>query len=227
MRDAGRVAGVVLAVLAASGMSLAQRPSEGPFLMAQRRQAPLRQRGPQMMPPQRSAHPQAVPEEGQPLPPHRGPHAGQWLRNILGLPVKEQTKALEMDPQFQQLPPDRQQKLRERLMQFNSLSPDQQQRILNRMDRFGHLSPEQQHEARQLFRQFRGLAPERKKVVMDAYHALRSVKQEDREQTLNSAPFQGLTSDERVLVKGFADLDFAPRSADRQDDGDDNPPQQP
>lgn len=235
-----RIGGVGIALLAASALACAQGPPGNGFvLLAQHGRPPMRQqqRGPQMGMPPAPAPQQPQPDQQQPqqprgaeaqtVPPHRGPHAGQWLRNILALPLEQRQQALESDPQFQQLPADRQQQLRERLAQFSSLSADKQQRILDRMDRFGHLSPEQQQQARQLFHQFRELAPERRSAVMKAYRALRNLAPAARQRILGSPQYQqGFSDDERSLLMGFTDLDLAPRQEKHGDTGDGgNPPE--
>src|SRR5438874_2259988 len=57
--------------------------------------------------------PQAAPQRENQVPrpyqpPAQGHHSGQWLNQHRELPLDQQKRALQSDPQFRRLPPDRQ-----------------------------------------------------------------------------------------------------------------------
>ena len=49
---------------------------------------------------------------------------GEWLESHKNLPLDQQEKALENDPNFKKMAPTRQNALRDRLRKFNSLTPE-------------------------------------------------------------------------------------------------------
>src|SRR5271166_3196885 len=53
-----------------------------------------------------------------PRPPNQPGHAGAWLRHYKDVPLAEQRRALESDPQYRRLPPQRQLQLQNRLQHF-------------------------------------------------------------------------------------------------------------
>ena len=56
-------------------------------------------------------------------PPLQGHHAGQWLRQYKDVPLDQQRRALQNDPQFRRLPPQQQQRYIQRLQDFSRRSP--------------------------------------------------------------------------------------------------------
>lgn len=177
--------------------------------------APNNQQRPPTAAPQ-PAHPQQP--SGHPMPGRLGPgrnmqqgHAGDWLRYHRNMPLNEQQRALQNDPQFRHLSPQQQQQLEQRLQHFSNLPPQQQQRMLNRMETWEHLTPEQKDQARQVFGQMRQLPPDRRRMVTSAIHDLRTMPPAQRDQIIDSDRFKGMFSDqERDIVRGASRLPLAP-----------------
>ena len=139
-----------------------------------------------------------------------GPHAGDWLRNNKGLPLEQQKRALQSDPQFRKLPPKRQEQLQNRLQRFNARPPEEQERMLQRMETWEHLTPGQQNHARDLFHKMKQLPPERQRTMTAAVRNLRQMPPEQRQQVLNSERFRGMFSpDEREMLNGVTQLPMA------------------
>jgi len=138
-----------------------------------------------------------------------GGHAGEWLKKNKDLPLEQQQKNLQNDPNFKALPPQRQQQLMDRLQRFNSLPPQQKDRVIQRMETFDRLTPEQQQQARGVFNQFRTLPDERKGMVRRAYRDLQMMPPSQRQQILESDKFKSTFSDdERNLLKRSLDLNL-------------------
>jgi hypothetical protein len=150
-----------------------------------------------------------------PRPPAVGQkHGGDWLRAHRDLPLADQQKALQNDPQFRKLPPQQQQRLVNRLHTFNSLSPQEQQQRLNRVEVWEHLTPQQKQQARQLNSQWKQLSPERRKMMKTAIGDLRAMPPEQRESVLESDRFKGMFSDqERTMLRETTKLPLAPAEA--------------
>jgi hypothetical protein len=130
-----------------------------------------------------------------------GPHAGDWLRRMVGLPPQEQQKQLESDPNFRRLTPDQQQRLRQRLNWFSSQPPDQQQRILNGMEFREHLTEDQKLQERQLFQRYHSLPVYRQRAVRNALLELNSLPPDQRQQALSSPDFRArYTDQEREII---------------------------
>ncbi|MCI0350187.1 MAG: DUF3106 domain-containing protein [Acidobacteriales bacterium] len=141
----------------------------------------------------------------------RDGHVGDWLRRFQNVPVAEQERALNNDPEFQKLPPEKQEKLRHRLREFNNLPPEKRQRILHRMEVFEHLSPEQQARTREVFRRLRTLPEERRRPVKRTARNLRQYDAAERQRLLESEPYRkSFTDEERALIRELSDLDFTP-----------------
>jgi len=160
--------------------------------------------------------PQAgTPAREVPRPPAAGQkHGGDWLRAHRDLPLADQQKALQNDPQFRKLPPQQQRQLVNRLHTFNSLSPQEQQQRLNRVEVWEHLTPQQKQQARQLNSQWKELSPERRKMMKTAIGDLRSMPPEQRERVLESDRFKGMFSDqERNMLRETTKLPLAPAEA--------------
>jgi len=154
---------------------------------------------------------QAPPGNGNPWAPKGpGPHRGEWLRNNKDLPLQEQEKKLQSDPNFQALPPERQQQLKNRLERFNSLPPDQRDRVLKRMETWEHLPPQKQQEAIGIYDRMKSLPQDRRTMMRSAYHNLETMSPQEQERVMESDRFKSMFSDnERDLLKRSLDLNLA------------------
>ncbi len=140
-----------------------------------------------------------------------GPHMGDWLRKNQNLPVDQQMKALEQDPDFQRLPSDRQEQMKHRLQRFNSLPPDRRETVLQRMETFEHLPDEQQQRVRNMFRQFRDLSPDRRRALNGAFRNLESMSPEQRQKALDSTDYRNnFTGQELDLLRGMSTVGITP-----------------
>ena len=138
-------------------------------------------------------------------------HGGDWLKSHQSLPLADQEKALQSDPQFRKLPTQQQQRLVNRLQKFNSLPPQEQQRRLNRIETWEHLTPQQKTQARQLAQQWKQLPPNRQQVMKTAIGDLRAMPPEQRESVLESDRFKGMFSEqERNMLRETTRLPLAP-----------------
>jgi hypothetical protein len=138
-----------------------------------------------------------------------GPHRGEWLRNNRNLPLQEQEKKLQSDPNFQALPQERQQQLKNRLERFNSMPPDQQERVLRRMETWEHLPLAKQQEAMGIFDRMKSLPQDRRTMMRSAYRNLESMTPEERQHVLESDRFKSMFNDnERDLLKRSLDLNL-------------------
>ena len=143
-----------------------------------------------------------------------GPHMGDWFRRNEALPLDQQLKKLEQNPDFQRLTPDRQQRLRERLQNFNSLPPEQKNRILQRMETYEHLPPEQQQRVHEMFRQYRGLPEDRRQDLKRAFRQLEGMTPSERQKMLESPEYRNNFSDqERSLLRGMSTIGITPGQA--------------
>ncbi len=147
-----------------------------------------------------------------PRPPNAGQrHGGDWLRTHRDLPLADQQRALQNDPQFRKLPPQQQQRLVNRLQNFNNLPPQEQQRRLNRIETWEHLTPQQKSQARQLASQWQQLPQQRKQAMKTAIGDLRAMPPDQRERVLESDRFKGMFSDqERNMLRETTKLPLAP-----------------
>jgi hypothetical protein len=140
-----------------------------------------------------------------------GPHAGKWLLDNDRLPLDQQMKKLEQDPDFRRMPPDRQQRFRERLQNFNNLPPEQKGRILKRMETYEHLSAEQQQRVHDLFRQYRGLPQDRRQELKHAFQQLEGMSPGERQRMLDSPEYRNNFSEqERGLLRGMSTIGITP-----------------
>jgi uncharacterized protein DUF3106 len=156
-------------------------------------------------------NPTRPPAPHPPARPLQQGHAGDWLRQHKNMPLNEQQRALQNDPQFRHLTPEQQQQLQQRLQHFSGLPPQQQQRMLNRMETWEHLTPEQKDQARQVFGQLRQLPPDRRRMVTSAVRDLRTMPPAQRDQIIDSDRFKGMFSpQERETIRGAARLPLAP-----------------
>jgi hypothetical protein len=158
--------------------------------------------------------PQATNSLGRevPRPPLAGQHhGGDWLRTHRDLPLADQQKALQSDPQFRRLPAQQQQRLENRLQHFNSLPPQEQQRRLNRIETWEHLTPQQKTQARQLASQWQQLPQQRRQMMKTAIGDLRAMPPDQRERVLESERFKNMFSDqERGMLRDTTKLPLAP-----------------
>lgn len=147
-----------------------------------------------------------------PRPPQAGQrHGGDWLRTHRDLPLADQQKALQSDPQFRSLPVQQQERLENRLQRFNSLPPQEQQRRLSRIETWEHLTPQQKTQARQLALQWKQLPPERQKMMKTAIGDLRAMPPDQRDRVLESGRFKGMFSEqERNMLRETTKLPLAP-----------------
>jgi hypothetical protein len=140
-----------------------------------------------------------------------GPHMGDWFRRNEALPLDQQLKKLEQNPDFQRLSPDRQQRLRDRLQNFNSLPPAQKDRILQRMETYEHLPPEQQQRVHEMFRQYRGLPQDRRQELKHAFQQLEGMTPDERQRMLDSPEYRNNFNDrERSLLRGMSSIGITP-----------------
>lgn len=132
---------------------------------------------------------------------------GDWLREHRSLPLDQQEKLLEKDPNFKKLSKDRQQALKERLRKFASLPPERQDRALQRMQFMSSLSPEQRKEIREANQQLQTLPPNRRVMVHAAVRHLRQMSPQERQQTIDSDGFRSTFSPaEQNILKQLASL---------------------
>jgi Protein of unknown function (DUF3106) len=150
---------------------------------------------PQKSPPQK---------KNQPGPAQR---IGDWLQSHQNLPMDQQEKALENDPNFKKLAPDRQNALRERLRKFNSLPPDQRDQAFKRMDFWAGLSKQQQQQLRDANQKLQALPEDRRVAVHRALRHLRQMNPQQRDQIMQSDRFKSTFSDqEQGILKELASI---------------------
>lgn len=132
---------------------------------------------------------------------------GDWLESHKDLPLDQQEKALENDPNFKRLPPDRQTALKERLRKFNNLSPEQRERALQRLDFLSRLTHEQREQIRDANQKLQGLPPERRVMVHTALRHLRQMDPQQQQQVFQSERFRSTFSEqEQEIVKQLASI---------------------
>jgi uncharacterized protein DUF3106 len=132
---------------------------------------------------------------------------GDWLESHKNLPLAQQEKALENDPNFRKLPPDRQAALRERLRKFNSLPPDQRDLALKRMNFWASLTREQRQQLRDANQKLQALPEDRRVAVHKALRHLRQMDPQHRQQALESDRFKTTFSDqEQGILKQLASI---------------------
>lgn len=209
---------------------MAQPRAASPSFAHEQRQVaqpPARAGQPPAAGPQRNENPAALSGQGRevPRPPQAGVqgrevprpptaaqrHGGDWLKSHQSLPLADQEKALQSDPQFRKLPAQQQQQLVNRLQKFNSLPPQEQQRRLNRIETWEHLTPQQKGQARQLAQQWKQLSPDRQRMMKTAIGDLRAMPPEQRDSVLESDRFKGMFSEqERSMLRETTKLPLAP-----------------
>jgi hypothetical protein len=127
---------------------------------------------------------------------------GDWLEKHKDLPLDQQEKALEKDPQFQKLSPDQQAALKERLRKFNNLPPEQRDRALQRLDFWSSLTHDQRVQVRDANQRMQGLPQDRKVAVHSALRRLRQMDPAQRQQVFDSERFRNTFSpDEQDILK--------------------------
>jgi hypothetical protein len=157
---------------------------------------------------QAQPHPQKSPNNAN-RNPQKGRGMGDWLRDHKNLPLDQQLKLLESNPNFKRLPPDRQAALRERLKEFNSLPPQKRDQALQRMEFLAKLTPQQRQQLRDANQQLQGLPEDRRVAVHKAVRHLRQMPPEERKQVLESDRFRSTFSDqEQKLIGQLAELNL-------------------
>lgn len=207
-------AGLMLALTAMP--ALAQR--HGQDSHPSRSQSPSRneprpQSRSESRPPARESRPQfqAPPRDYRNYsPPAQGHHSGQWLNQHRDMPLDQQRRALQNDPQFRQLPPERQQRLEQRLQRFDSMPAERQQQVLRRMETWEHLTPQQKQEFRGVGAQFNSLPPDRRQAVRNAIESLRAMPPAARQREIESGRFSQFSPQERQILNGASRLPLAP-----------------
>ena len=163
-------------------------------------------------PPVAQSRPQfSAPRNNRPYqPPSQGHHSGQWLNQHRDMPLDQQRRALENDPQFRHLSPERQQRLEQRLQRFDNLPPERQQQVLRRMETWEHLTPQQKQEFRGVGAQFNNLPPDRRQAVRNAIESLRAMPPGVRQREIDSGRFSQFSPQERQILSGASRLPLAP-----------------
>lgn len=133
---------------------------------------------------------------------------GDWLREHKDLPIDQQEKLLESDPNFKKLTPDRQTALKDRLRKFNTLSPEQRDRALQRMQVMAKLTPEQRKEIRDANQQLQALPQQRRVLVHASLRKLRNMPADQRQQELQSEQFRSTFSDqEQNIIRQLSSIE--------------------
>jgi uncharacterized protein DUF3106 len=160
--------------------------------------------------------PQPAPQKSQPSaaqkngnrksqPPTR--KTGDWLESHKNLPLDQQEKALERDPNFQKLSPDRQAALKERLRKFNSLPREQRDRSLQRLDFWSSLTHDQREQIRDANQKMQALPQDRKVAVHSALRRLRLMDPAQRQQVFESDRFRSTFSpQEQEILKQLSNI---------------------
>lgn len=134
-------------------------------------------------------------------------HTGDWLQSHKNLPLDQQEKALENDPNFKKLPADRQAALRERLRKFNSLPPEQRDLALKRMNFWASLTREQRQQLRDANQKLQGLPEDRRLAIHKALRHLRQMDPQRRQEVMESDRFKTTFSDqEQGILKQLASI---------------------
>jgi len=150
-------------------------------------------------------------------PPAQGHHSGQWLNQHRNLPLEQQKRALQNDPNFRRLTPERQQKFEQRLQRFDSLPPDRQQQVLRRMETWEHLTPQQKQQFRSFDSQYKALPPDRRQAVKNAIETLRAMPPQARQREIESGRFGQFSPQERQVLNDAARLPLAPSQPTRSE----------
>jgi len=143
-------------------------------------------------------------------PPAQGHHSGQWLNQHRELPLDQQKRNLESDPQFRRLPAEKQQKLEQRLQRFDTMPQDRQQQVLRRMETWEHLTPQQKQDFRTMDSQFKSLPPDRRQAVHNAIQTLRAMPPDARQREIQSGRFSQFSPQERQVLNDASRLPLAP-----------------
>ncbi|HEU4413556.1 MAG TPA: DUF3106 domain-containing protein [Candidatus Angelobacter sp.] len=136
-----------------------------------------------------------------------GRKMGDWLQAHQNLPLDQQLKLLENDPNFKKLPPQRQSELRERLQKFNNLTPQKREQALQRMEFLSKLTPQQREDLRNASQQLQSLPEDRRVAVHKALRHLRQMPPDERKQVMESDRFKSTFSDqEQKLIGQLAEM---------------------
>ncbi|HZQ20267.1 MAG TPA: DUF3106 domain-containing protein [Terriglobales bacterium] len=148
--------------------------------------------------------------------PNQGRRAGQWLEQHRQMPIDQQRRALQSDPNFRRLTPQRQQQLEQRLQHFDSLPPDRQQQMLQHMQTWQRLTSSQRQQFRSMDSQFHSLPPERQHAVRNAIQSLRAMPPDARERAIQEGRFNNFSPQERQILNNAARLPLAPAETNRE-----------
>ena len=110
-----------------------------------------------------------------------GPHRGEWLRNNKDLPLQEQEKKLQSDPNFQALPPERQQQFKNRLNASTACLLTSETAFYKRMETWEHLPPAKQQEAMGIFDRMKNMPADRRMMMRSAYRNLETMSPQERQ----------------------------------------------
>jgi len=157
-------------------------------------------------------HPQQQKNGG----PKGAPRLGAWLSTHKDLPLDQQEKALESDPDFKNRSPQVQAQLKERLHKFNSLPPQQKDKALRNMEYWEKLTQVQKDQIRQAHQHMETLPAERKVMVRKALRHLRQMSPNERQQEFQSDKFKSTFSDqEQAILRNLAEIN-PPVAAENQ-----------
>jgi hypothetical protein len=135
------------------------------------------------------------------------PKLGAWLRAHKDLPIDQQEKALESDPDFSHRSPQIQAQLKERLRKFNSLPPQQKEKALKNMEYWEKLTQAQREQIRAAHQHMETLPMERRKMVRRELRDLRLMSAAQRQQTFDSEQFKSSFSDqEQAILRNLAEI---------------------
>lgn len=126
----------------------------------------------------------------------RGEHLQQWMASHNALNPRDQQRALEREPGFNQLPQQTQQRMLDRLQRLNSMAPEQRERVLTRSEQMERLSPVQRGEVRSAMGELGALPQDRRRAVAHTFRELRPMSPEQRNQILNSPEYRQQFNDQ-------------------------------
>lgn len=151
------------------------------------------------------AAPHAQTERGGQQP--GSPKLGAWLRAHKDLPLDQQEKLLESNPNFKRRSPQVQAQLKKQLEWFNGLPAQQKEKALRNMEYWEKLTPDQHKQIKDAHQHMETLPAERRVMVRKELHTLRRMPQAAREQRLQSDEFKSTFSDqEQSILRNLAEI---------------------
>jgi Protein of unknown function (DUF3106) len=149
--------------------------------------------------PVRPTPPTANSQNGQLVVPNRPgqtqQHLASWIEAHRNMPLADQQRALENEPNFRSLPAQEQQQLHQRLTQLHSMPPQQQQRVIERTEAMERLPPRQRQQVRDAMSQIGSLPEDRQHAVAHAFHQALTIPEAQRQAWLNSPQVRGQFND--------------------------------